>query len=190
MADPTWLDALSDLGIGSLLGAAVGYIGSSLTQRGTDKRAAERERETRREDREQRLKDQRRAFEIATFEQLPNLVQQCARTTAQFLLFDIETLKNEGRLKEDSPYGGEEGLQTRLALRIVADQVLDDEVREALVGLQNELWAMETAPRGISGLDPKDLMIERANQTARLTHLVDKTSETLNAYRRRLYKEL
>lgn len=189
MADPTWLDALSDLGIGSLLGAAVGFVGSGLTQRGSDRRAAEREREVRREDREHRKEDQRRAFEISTFEQLPSLVQRCARRTTQLLLFDIQTLKEEGAIKDDSPHGGEEGLQDRLALRIVADQVLDDDVRASLVELQNELWAMETGPRAVEGREPKDLMIERANQIARLTHLVGEASETLNSYRRRLYKE-
>jgi vacuolar-type H+-ATPase subunit I/STV1 len=186
MTDVTWVSSLTTLGVGPLLGAAVGFVGSGVVQRGSDKRAAQREREARTEARQQRLEDERRAFQVETFDKLPALVQQYARVVVKTLLFDLKTLKELGTLTSSIP-DDEDELAHRFELRVVAAQVLDDGVRRNLGQLQDELWLIQNPPESWRTSSAEEMVAERTLQLDRVQQLVTESSEVLNKYRRSLY---
>jgi len=187
MADVTWLSSLTALGVGPLLGAAVGFVGSGAIQRGSDKRAAEREDQARDEERKQRREDERRAFEVSTFSRLPALLQRNARSAAKVLMFDLQSLKEHGRMVSNTP-ANDEDFAARVEFSLTIGEVLDDHVRGKLEAALQAFSRMEVPPANWEQQASAQLMKERTYQLdVRLPEVMTETSEALTTYRRSLY---
>ena len=187
MTDITWIQSLTALGVGPLIGAAVGFVGSGAVQRGSDARAAQRENQARVDQLEQQRLAERRAFEVSTFSRLPGLLQRNARSVAKILLFDIRTLKEHEQMASNTP-ANDEDFAARVDLSLAMGEVLDDGVRDNLGKALQAFARMELPPIGWEQMTPDELLAERTRQLdVHLPGVMSETSEALNSYRRSLY---
>ncbi len=135
MADiPGWLAALGV--IAPSLSAVGAYRLASLSDEGRDQRAAEREERARIGAREDRLEDERRAFQRDVLLDLQDRLLAVTRTATEVLVQDRRMLRQSGHMHQAPEDLRRRSYGAEVALLSTRERVLSDELRHELRGLQ------------------------------------------------------
>jgi hypothetical protein len=130
MTDLTTIVVAGIGAVTTLLNGGGGYWLSGRNDEARDNRALEREQKARREDRVDRLQEQRREWQRQTLLDLQDELQKLARATGKILIQDRTTVREKGGVfLLPEGLGGDESLAATVAVRKLAARVLDDGLR-------------------------------------------------------------
>jgi hypothetical protein len=157
MADSAvWVAVVSGVSSGGF--GLAGYVFAGRNDERRDKAAAERERLARLETREDRLADERQAFQREVLLDLQERLRMFTRTTTQVLMQDRRTLKDKGELYLLPDGMSDDHHKAGVAFMHLKERVLSDELRVALSGLYEFGIGVEIRVMELRG-SPADLII-------------------------------
>lgn len=185
MAELTWVELIIPAASG-IVGAAIGSLGTVFGHGWANAGALRREQIARDAARAAATRAERRAFEIETFNRLPDLVHGHVRMQMRLLLADEGALLTSGQLTSDHPAGGEDGMAVSAELMLVTNRVLDDDIREQLHSARTEMTELTRLGRAIR---PDQIVAEYDRRRAQLTELADSALALVTTHQRALYRE-
>lgn len=143
----------------TLLAAILGYTLAGLNEARRDRRAAERKREARDDDRKTTALLARHAFQLETLLALQDAIQLLARYAGRTMHFDHMQAR-KGRLTQLPPDQDDEVLANRFDVIRLRNRILDQDLRAAIDHFEGVSAAAMMDPREYEGLTGDDL--ERA----------------------------
>jgi hypothetical protein len=118
--------------ITTLLGVLGGYWLAGHNEEERDRRAATREGQARIDAFAEKLEEDRHSFQRLTLLELQDELQRMVRNTAQAIMQDQETIKEQGQIFLQPLGLSEEANQITVSLQRLRARVLDDELRAAI----------------------------------------------------------
>jgi hypothetical protein len=118
--------------ITTLLGVLGGYQLAGRNEDARDRRAAEREARARRDAFFERLEEDRHTFQRDTLLQLQDELQRLVRNTAQAIMQDQATIKNQGQIFLLAGNLSDEAMQITVSVQRLRARLVDDQLRAAI----------------------------------------------------------
>jgi hypothetical protein len=165
--------------ITTLAGGLGGYWLASRNEEARDKRAAQRESQSRLDALADKLEEDRHTFQRDTLLELQDELQHLVRNTAQAIMQDKSAIKERGQIYLLTGDLSDQALQITKSLQRLRSRVLDNELRDAIGDF---IGTCSTASMGLTGY-PNGKVPDN-EQEAAVNRLDRRMRETSDAYER------